>query len=281
MQSTLRALAALVAALAAAAAWVIRQLVALTNGVHQAGHATGIAWHRWGRPALLATAKVIARAWVLIDWSTAAAILRDGLAVTIAGTIAAAQAAPPALVAASEALGRRHALLLGVAAPMAAVEASRPVGPVLVIEACPAAVVPAGKASRPVPATKASRVTNGETSRPKASRPVRVAEVGIAAGVPAGVDLQASRPALVAEVGIAAGEASRPVRVAKACNGTEQGKASTPKASRTATELATASRTANAPTGGTRPRTASAKPSTADAARPRRQQLALALQLEP
>ena len=41
------------------------------------------------------------------------------------------------------------------------------------------------------------------------------------------------------------------------------------------------SRTANAPTGGTRPRAASAKPSTADAAQPRRQQLALALQLEP
>ena len=170
MQSTLRALVALVAALAAAAAWVIRQLVAQANGVHQAGHSTGIAWHRWGRPALLAAAKVIARVWVLIDWPTAAAILRDGLAVTIAGTIAAAQAALPALVAASEALGRRYALLLGVAAPMAAVAGIAAVVPARVVaagEAAPMAAVVAGDA--PAGKTKASRTANAPTggTRPR------------------------------------------------------------------------------------------------------------------
>ena len=170
MQSTLRALVALVAALAAAAAWVIRQLLATANGVHQAGHATGIAWHRWGRPALLATAKVIARVWVLIDWPTVAAILRDGLAVIVAGTVAAALTALPALVAVSEALGRRYALLLGVAAPMAAVAGIAAVVPARVVaagEAAPMAAVVAGDA--PAGKTKGSRAANAPTggTRPR------------------------------------------------------------------------------------------------------------------
>jgi hypothetical protein len=138
MQSTLHALQALETAVGALA-WATRQLVALIRGVYLAGHASGVIWHRWGRPALLATTTAIAWVWSQIDWPTVWAVARDVLVVIVAGTVAAAQMALPALVAVSAALGRRYALLLGVQAPMAAVAGIAAVVPTRV------AATPAGK----------------------------------------------------------------------------------------------------------------------------------------
>ena len=120
MTQTIDALQALETAVGALA-WATRQLVALIRGVYLAGHASGIAWHRWGRPTLLATIGAITRVWALIDWPTALGVTKDALVVIVASTVAAAQAALPLLVKLSAAIGRRYALLLGVTAPMAAV----------------------------------------------------------------------------------------------------------------------------------------------------------------
>ena len=168
MQSTLRVLATLVAALAVAAAWVIRQLVAIARATYRAGHATGIAWHRWGWPALLATTRAIAWVWSQIDWPTALAITKDTLAVIVAGTVAAAQAALPTLVAMSGALGRRYALWLGVAAPMAAVAGIAAVVPTRVAaaqEAAPMAAVAAARAGKAIAVAAKADIT--------ATRPTR------------------------------------------------------------------------------------------------------------
>jgi hypothetical protein len=173
MQSTLHALQALEAtatalatawelghdaALLVALAWATRQLVALIRGVYQAGHASGVIWHRWGRPALLATTTAIAWVWSQIDWPTVWAVARDVLVVIVAGTVAAAQMALPALVAVSAALGRRYARLLGVQAPVAAVVGI-------------AAVVPTRVAAAPAGKTKGTRARKAIAVATKADIP--------------------------------------------------------------------------------------------------------------
>jgi len=81
-----------------------RRVAAVLLAVHRAGAATyraGVTAGRWAWPHIRA-----------IDWAEARGVARDGLAVAIAAIAAAALVAGPALIAASEALGRRYAALL-------------------------------------------------------------------------------------------------------------------------------------------------------------------------
>jgi hypothetical protein len=74
-----------------------QRVAAAIRATYRAGAAAG----RWAWPHIHS-----------INWAEARGVARDGLAVLIAATAAAALVAGPALIAASEALGRRYAALL-------------------------------------------------------------------------------------------------------------------------------------------------------------------------